>query len=754
MLISSCSNTKFLAEDEKLYTYTWFSEKGFGKIKNKPLKAYELYTVGSAKTNRPFFFLPRTSLTIYNYMQPSGNWGFRHYVHRVFGSPPVLLKDVDPEFRLKVMKQRLSDMGHFDSDISLDLKTYGRHNKKVRAKYNIYFKPAYTFRNLMFINQQSSVDSIISKSLAETLIKTGNDYWIKDLETERERLAKILKNQGYYYFNSNHLLFYADTTAGDKQVDMTLILKDDISLLAYKQFKIDRVFVTVNSNKPSQEIKRPNEDVQLENCWYQSVGSPYKPKRIGEAISIKENENYTLTHHENTLAYLQGMGAFQSVQISYKPQDNTGKKMDAYVKLIPGKPLTTSIEANFATKSNDFVGPTAIATIGHNNVFRGAEKLELKLDGGFEWQKRSKRKEYELGFNSYEIGAQLKLSFPRFLLPFKMKARSERYVPQTYASLGIRSLKRVRYYQMNVSQIRFGYSWRTSPQREFRVEPIAIDYFNLADGTTEFILFLLQYPQIYKSFQQQLIMGSTFSFSYSNNPQKKKLNQIYYQGIIDLSGNMVDGIYNLANLKDEDGTGRILDVPYSQYARFTNDLRYYIYFNEKRQIAFRLLGGIGIAYGNSEVLPYAKQYFAGGSQDIRAFYARSLGPGSYIRDENEEYSFLIDQSGDIKLLGSVEYRFPITYRTSGAFFVDAGNVWLLREDDSRPGGKFEANQFLKDVAVGSGLGIRVDISYLILRLDAAIPIKKPYLSGSERWIFNNTSFFGDYIFSLAVGYPF
>jgi len=203
-----------------------------------------------------------------------------------------------------------------------------------------------------------------------------------------------------------------------------------------------------------------------------------------------------------------------------------------------------------------------------------------------------------------------------------------------------------------------------------------------------------------------------------------------------------------------DQPGELLGTPYSQFTKITNDLRYYIYFTEKKQIATRILVGVGIPYNNSTVLPYVKQYFAGGSQDIRAFYSRTIGPGNYQPSDTLGSQGFLDQSGEIKLMGNIEFRFPITFKTFGAFFVDAGNVWLIKEDASRPGGKFEFNRFVSDIAVGGGFGVRVDINYFVLRLDAAIPFRKPYLEDNEKWIFDNPDFFGDYVFSVAVGYPF
>jgi outer membrane translocation and assembly module TamA len=756
MLLQACSNTKFLAEDEKLYTYTWFSEQGFGKINNKPLKAYELYLVGHAKTNRPIFFLPRTSLTIHNYCEPMGKWGPRHYIYKIFHKPPVLLEQVNPEFRMKVMKQRLFDMGHFDSDIGLDIKVYGKDSNKARAKYNIFFKPAYTYRDLDFYSKGTRPDSIVAASMPQTLIKAGNDYWVKELEDERSRLSLILKNQGHYFFNSDFLLFHADTTVGQKQVDMTLELKDDIPKKAYIPYTIRNVDVFVKAIRKKRRKIIPDDSVFINDCYYKSVGNPYRPKVITRPISLKPGQSYTYTDHENTLRYMQGMQAFQSVTLFFSEVDSTSNQLDAQIELVPIKPVQASLELNFSSKSNDFVGPAAIASIGHMNVFKGAEQLTLQVDGGFEWQRRSKEKRYELGFNSYEIGTQLKLTIPRFLTPFNIKNQSSRYVPKTYTSIGVRRLKRVKYYAMNLSQVKFGYTWRTSPKREYKLEPVSIDYLRLTETSEEFDDFLVQYPQVALSFEEQFIIGSILSYTYTTNPRKKKLNTFYYNGTLDVAGNLINGIYSAVGPTESDSAGpnKILGTPYAQYTKLTNDLRYYIFFTEKKQIATRLLAGIGIPYGNSEVLPYVKQYFAGGSQDLRAFYARSLGPGSYSPPDSLQERGFLDQSGEIKLMANIEYRFPITYKTYGAFFVDAGNVWLIKDDPARPGGKFQFGNFLDEIAIGSGIGIRVDIDYFVLRLDAAVPIRKPYLSGSEQWIFNDAGFFKDYIISLAVGYPF
>ncbi len=755
LVFAECSNTRFLAEDETLYTYTWYRAKGLDKVRLKPLKMYEMYSAGNVKTNSASIILPRTELTIYNYWNNDKDSGLVHYVREKLGRPPVLLKDADPDFRIKVMEQRLTDMGHFDSNVSYDLNYHGKNQKKVSARYTVNFKSAYTFNTLTYIPKHTPMDTLINGALAGSFIQQGDDYWVDVLSQERERLAGVLKNKGYYYFNSNLLLFHADTTVGNKQVDLALVLKDNAPERAFTPYFLKDIQVQVAPVNPAEGKQQTTESTRVKGIHYTSFGSPYVPKRVVAGVSLSPDSLYNLTDHLNTLRYLQGMGTFRSVELSYSQVDSSSNALVANLRLTPLKPITTKLEVNFATKSNDFMGPAAIASIGHNNIFRGGEKLVLQLDGGFEWQKSAKRQEYQLGFNSYEIGSQLKLTFPRFLLPFKVHNESPRYVPKTSFSLGYRTQKRVRYYSMNLSQIKYDYLWKTTPKREYKLEPLAIDYLHLTETSEEFEDFLLQYPQVAQSFAEQFILGSTFSYTYTNNAGKYNAHQVYYNGLVDVAGNTLNALYTMLGEKEPDSSepSKIWGVPFAQYAKLTNDFRYYHSFSKNKQLAARLLAGVGVPYGNASVLPYVKQFFAGGSQDIRAFYARTIGPGSY-RSADVSDTYFLDQSGEIKLMANLEYRFPITYRLNGAVFTDAGNVWLINDDPTRPGGKFGWNSFLNDVAIGSGFGIRADITYFIIRLDAAVPVRKPYDVEGGRWIFNNSSFFGDFILSLAVGYPF
>ena len=756
LILSSCSNTKFLAEDEKLYTYTWFSEKGFGKIEDKPLKALELYNVGKVKTNRPFMGMPRLNLLIYNYWKPTGTWGPRHYIYRVWAKPPVLLENVNPEFRLKVMQQRMYEMGHFDSHVDLDIKYYGEDNKKARAKYNIQFFPAYTFRNYQFIPQNSPVDGLIAGSFENRLIKEGNGYWLNTLDKERERITDVLRNDGYYYFDPDFLLFHADTTKVKKRVDLSLVLKSNVPEKALLQYTIGDVKIKVNPYKTDLPDSTKQSETMIKGFQYDDPENIFHAKRIARGVSIVPGDKYELTNQNNTVRFLQGYDVFKSVNIKFDQIDTSTNKLNAVVELTPLKPVQTRLNVTFSTKSNDFLGPAAEVSLAHLNLFKGAERLILKVDGGFEWQKRSKKQQYDLGFNSYEVGSQLQLVIPRVIMPWDVKRKSMRYVSKTNMSVGYRSLKRVQFYTMNVSQFRYGYTWRITEKRDYSWDLISFDYLRTPEMSEDFRLFLYYFPQTAKSFDEQVIPGSVFKYTYNSNSGKNGLNQMYFNSTLDIAGNLLYLVNKGKGKAGEDGfePGRMLGVPYAQYFKLNGDFRYYFKINDEKIVATRLFAGFGVPYGNSEVLPFSKNYFAGGSQDIRAFYARTVGPGSYVPEYEAADLGFVDQTGDIKLLGNVEFRFPITYRTNGALFVDAGNVWLWKKDEARPGGEFQWNRFMNEFAIGAGTGLRFDFDYIIFRLDAAIPLRKPGIQGNQKWIFHHPDFFGDYILSLAVGYPF
>ncbi len=746
--LTSCSNTKFLKQDDKLYIRTWFKWKGKKNVERLPYKAYDVVSTGFVRSNWNYFTFSRSGLTFYNYLQPSKTWGLKHYFWAVLSKPPVLLSDVNTDLRLKKMQQVLFDQGHFDSEVSLKLKYKGKYKKKVVATYTINMKPSYHYRKYNYVANNSPIDRLIKNDIANSYIKVGEEYWLLKIKNERQRIADMLRNKGYFFFKPDYFILDIDTTIGNKQIDAVLRIKPNVRNFKKQKYSVGNIRIFFNANHDS--INNINlEYDSINNVFFQKQ-SYFKQKYINRNISLKDDSLFKLDNHNNTLSYINGYGVFKQTELIYTIDSNKNNSLNANLFLSNIKPVSVGLEMSFATKTNDFLGPSAMFSISHANIFHGGEKLSLQIDGGLEWQKASKRKDYELGFNSFDVGVKTILNFPRFLLPFKVKSQSKKHIPRTYTILGYKMIKRVKYYQMSLSHANFGYRWKADNGINWKVEPLTLNYITMIGESQEFSDYLNAYPSVARSFDEQFILGSTYMMTIEKK-SKKNIFKNYYNNItLDFAGNI---LHLLSPNRASSGPDNFLDVTYSQYLKITNDFRHYLQISPVKQLVTRLLIGIGIPYNNSEVLPYIKQYYAGGSSDLRAFYARTVGPGSYKKDYNKS-GILLDQSGEIKIVGNLEYRFPLTYKLDGALFLDAGNVWLLNADTSRVGGEFKFKSFLNQIAMGGGFGLRINLDYIVLRLDAALPFRRPYQQYGSNWTFADPHLFKDYILSFAIGYPF
>ena len=744
---SSCSNTKFLKGDEKLYTRTWFKWKGKKNVERMPYKAYDVVSTGYVRTNWNYITFSRSGLAFYNYMPPSRNWGFRHYIWSVMSKPPVLLSYVKPEQRLLKIEQSLFDQGHFDSQVTLELRYKGKHKKRVQALYTINLKESYRYRSYNYFSRGNTYDRLILKDLPNSNIKVGDEYWLLNIKNERQRITDVLRNEGYFFFKPDFFIFDMDTTVGKKEIDAALRVKPNVQAYKKEKYSVSKLRIYFMADRDSSEFISLHYD-SINNIHYQDQKF-YKQKYINREVSILDDSIFKLDNHKNTLSYINGFGIFRQVEMIYSIDSTKESSLNANLFLNPVDPVSITLEMNFATKTNDFLGPSAILSISHSNIFHGAEKLSLQFDGGIEWQKASKRKEYNLGFNSFEVGAKAILEFPRFLLPFKLKKQSKKYIPKTYNILGYKMIRRVKYYQMSLVHANIGYKWHADNELIWKVEPLTFNYIATIGKSQEFSDYLAKYPSVARSFDEQFILGSTYSLSLNRISKKNMFKNFYNSTTIDLAGNLI----NMLSSKNNNGPDNILGANYSQYLKITNDFRHYLNISPVKQLVTRVMIGVGVPYNNSNVLPYIKQYFAGGSNDLRAFYARTVGPGSYKKD-NTNTNIFLDQSGEIKLIGNIEYRFPITYKLDGAVFLDAGNVWLINEDTSRVGGKFEFDRFYKELAIGAGFGFRINLDYVIIRLDAAIPLRRPYKESDKYWTFSSPYLWHDYILSFAIGYPF
>jgi len=447
--------------------------------------------------------------------------------------------------------------------------------------------------------------------------------------------------------------------------------------------------------------------------------------------------------------------------------------LNSYYFLSPYPRKSLRAEITGRTNSANFTGSEVTLSWRNRNAFKGAELVTVSAYGGTDVQISGVNQSN----NIFRLGGEVNFNFPRFIVPFKVE-NSSAYIPRTRIRLGYDLLRRTGSYTLNSFRTSFGYSWKETAEKEHQLDVFNLSYvqpYNISPAYAA----LADSSAIYRNaIQRQFTIGPIYNFNYTNTAKTYKTNTFYYNGNLDLSGNIL-GLVMGADVKNK-GPKKIFGAGFAQYIRLENEFRLYHKLSPKSQWANRIIAGIGYAYGNgngSDIvskrvpplentnpisLPYVKQFFIGGTNSIRAFRARTLGPGTFHPDSASASTMIgADQSGDIKLELNTEYRPHLFSVVNGALFIDAGNIWTQSADPSRGGekSKFSKN-FLKELAVGAGAGLRFDLSFLVLRTDLAFPLRKPWLPEGQRWVIDDIKFGNkdwrkeNLVFNLAIGYPF
>ena len=753
----SCSNTKYLKEGEMLYTgaEVKIENDSLSKKSKKALKS-ELEDNLTPKPNSSFLGL-RPKLFFYNIAkEPKKEKGFNYWLKYKIGEKPVLLSDVDREFNKDIIVNYSENKGYFNAKATYDTVS---KNKKAQVIYTLRPGNQYLINKVKFQNDSISVTEEIVKVSDKTLLKEGNPFDLGVIKSERERIDNQLKQKGFYYFHPDNLIIQADSTVTkNHKVELNVKLKENTPELAKQQFTIDKVIVFPNYN--IRDVKDGKYNIPMDSdslakyahddIYVIDPEQKFKPKIFDRALYFKKGDLYNRADHNLTLNRLINLGVFKFVKNEFVISDSLNHKFDTYYLLTPRQIQSLRLEALGRTNSANYAGSELNLNWTHRNLFRGAEQFKASVYGAFDVQIGGPKD----AKNLFRAGANAQLSIPRIVAPFRFNSSSA-FVPRTNISIGYEFQNRTEYYTLNTFSGSFGYLWKENVRKEHDLKIIDITYLTPANVTPLYDSISAKSQALQRVVQKQLIFGPTYSYTYTNTMLPKK-NTIYYKGTLDLAGNLT-GLFSGANVKDGKQKS-IFGVPFSQYAKMEHDFRFYHKLGDKSSFASRFIGGIAYPYGNSDNIPFSKQFFSGGSNSIRAFRARTLGPGSFDpRTIKQGYYF--DQSGDIKLELNAEYRANIYKFLNVAFFADAGNIWLVNDDIQRPGAKFSSD-FLSEIAVGAGFGLRLDFSILILRLDLAMPFRVPYYEKGDRWTFDKINFGNsswrrdNLILNIAIGYPF
>jgi outer membrane protein assembly factor BamA len=673
--VFGCSNTKYLPEGDLLYTGGSVKVKD-SVIKRKERKALEEELEGllRPKPNKQILGL-RPKLWIYNLAgKPKSEKGIRNWLRTKVGEAPVLFSKVDLDYNASVLRNYTENRGYFKSRVSADSTV---NNKRVTAEYTVQLKKQYKINEVKFPEDSSALGKAIAKTSRRSLLKKGNPYDLNVIKTERERIDTRLKERGFYYFNSDYILAQVDSTKGDYQVNIKLKIKDETPEKSKVAYKIGKVIVYPNFAISKDTIQYKNSAiVQYNDFTIIDTANTFKPSVFDRAIYFKKGDLYNRKDHNLTLNRFVNLGTFNFVKNEFKPSDSLKNTLDSYyyLTLLPKKYIR--VEVIGKTNSASYNGTELNVNWNNRNLFRGAELLTVSVFGGADFQLSGANK----GNNIFKLGTETSLTWPRFITPFHIKGSSE-FVPRTKATIRYEYQNRTELYALNSFNSSFGYLWKENIKKEHQLNIIDVTYVSPNNVTPEYLADIEQDESLGKVIEKQLIFGPTYSYTYTNTMQKRRKNTFYFNGELDLAGN-ITGLLTGANIKEKD-TVKIFNVPLSQYVKAKVDFRHYLKLGKESQLASRIIVGAGFAYGNSSVMPTSKQFVVGGTNSIRAFRARSLGPGSYIIPNTSD-AYVPDQSADLKLEFNTEYRAKLFSVVKGALFLDAGNIWLLHADPNKP----------------------------------------------------------------------
>lgn len=754
-ILSSCSTTKKLADHEMLYV-------GVKKMEVKLPDKLKLNSTQSAGISNPLSVKPNNPL--YSpYLRspfPIGLWvynwnikkekGFKWWLYRKLAKEPVLISGIQPELRLKMVENNMKDYGFYGIQTHYEMIPKKRNPQKARISYKITLPEPLRYGSIQLWGWKAEMDSIVRASMRFSELKTGDRYDVNLLNEERQRISDRLRNQGYYFFQPDYIEFLVDTTSGHKVADVRIALKEGIPENALQVYHIrDIDIVLTGDERRGSQDSMIAEGVKL---WYESPMA-LKPNVLMRAVKMRPGQTYSARLQRRTQADFVQLGVFKFANMTITSPDSTPENvLDIQVNGEFALPIETEVEIDFSSKSNNLLGPGLTLGITNRNMFKRAEIFGVKLTGSYEWQIGGSQEAAGSSglINSYELGLNVSLSVPRLLLPKFFKSERERR-EQTHFQIGADLLNRHNYFRMVSFLGSAVYDFNSSYRNYHSIVPFKLNYTYLLQTSQAFDSVTMRNPAVAQSFRNQFIPSMSYTYTYDRPVSYRNPNRLFWQTSLTQAGNIIAGVQRLLGNRQGEGK-RILNNRYSQFLKLTSELIGYKTVDNKNQLAMRVMGGIGYAYGNSEVMPYSEQFYIGGSNSIRAFQIRTIGPGSYHPEETK-YSYL-DQTGDIKLEGNIEYRFKIYEQLQGALFLDAGNIWLLKKEEQRPGGEFQPKNFLKELALGTGFGVRYDFSYLVIRVDLGIPLHAPYETGKSGYYNMTGSFWKGLVLNLAIGYPF
>lgn len=756
ILLASCNSTRFVPEGKYLLN------KISVKADDKNLKHEELKIHIRQKENLRILGVLKFHLGVYNLSSGKKD---NDWLKRV-GEAPVLYDEFQAQKSKDQLQIFLKNKGYYNSVVK-DSLVMNQAKKKLNLTFDIKAGKPYRIRNYMYSVKDKSLQGVLLEDSVSQLLKPNDVFDLDVLNAERQRVATFLKDRGYYKFSEEFVRFQADTNFYSHQVDLTiniddaLLNNDETEVVPHQKYKIRNYLI--NPGFKTADLTGIQLEQKLDTLIdkdYRFVYSgelKYRPVLFYNINRMKDSVWYSLQNAEKTYRALNRLKQFKLINISFTEVNAESSDsiplLDCKMQLSPLPRQNFSVDVE-GTNSSGNLGVAGNFNYQQRNVFGGAEVFDLQLRVARERQQIN-----DSIFNTQEYGFESSLTIPKFLSFIKARQLFTFQIPETKFTVGYNYQNRPDYTR-TITNLKFGYNWKTSNYQFHTLNLVDLNYVHLYNQNTAFINSIRDL-YIKSSFTDHLISATNYSWMYNTQNVNKREDYEYFRINVESAGSLLS-LYSRLVHKDkivetDSVTGirssyyEVLNTRFAQYVKGDFEYRYGHMIDKSSSLVGRAFFGIGIPFGNFNVLPFEKKYFTGGANGIRAWQVRSLGPGSYKAPAD----IYPNQSSDIKLEANLEYRFKMFWRMEGAFFMDAGNIWAINYKDNREGSVFKVNEFYKQIAVGSGFGVRFDFTYFLFRLDLGMKMRDPSLAEGKRFIPGNYQVSSDqFNLSFAIGYPF
>ena len=791
VLLVACSMTKNIPEGDQLFTglkkitysdYVLTDSAGVTAevaTKNFALAQEEVEAAlatapngaifGSSYYRMPFSM----GLSIWNHYHDRDT-KFAKWMTKAFGKQPVLMSWVNPELRAQVAEGVLHNHGYFNGYVGYNV-IQQKTPKTAKIAYDVHPGRLYTLDSIGYFGFPAEADSLIHATSAEATIHKGDPFVVSRLDAERQRIGSLLRNNGYYYYQPSYASYLADTFVVDGRAQLQLRMANDVPVEATHKWYIGRV--TINMKKTFREQATDSVVGRYFTVRYSGKKPPIRTRVLMADMKLRPRQLYSYDNYQQSVAKINAMGLFSMTDFTFTPRDTSltsnlspltprADTLDLTLNCVFDKPWDFYIETNFNARTIGRIGPELRMGVTRRNAFRGGEKIDVNVHGSYEWSTSGGS-----NMNNYDYGADASIEFPRIIAPFfggnrvrrdkdgRIIRRRRFYsTPSTIAKVSTDIIYRPSYYKMHVNSGEWTYRWQTSAQSRHEFSPLTVKYQFMNSHTDAFDSLVRINPYLAVTMQDYFIPEMRYTYTYTSPVEL--LNPIRWETTLSESGNVVSLFYLLAGHDWNEKDKKLFKNPYSQFLKLETDFTKTWRLNSSSNLVGHINAGYIWTYGNSDWVPNSEMFYVGGANSIRAFSVRGVGPGA-VRSFGQHAFDYIFRNGSIKFVSNIEYRCQLFGNLHGALFLDAGNVWTPPGDhyddpdmeETFSPGNFRLKNFFRELALGTGIGIRYDLDFLIIRLDWGIGLHLPYET-SRSGYFNVDSFSRNQTLHFAIGYPF